>query len=270
LKLLQRTLSICIAFVVALLLSCATTKPGVETTAAGPGPTNLTAKPRSGALELRWDTNRKAGDLIKGYMIYVAEEGERFIKQSQEPYPGDNNSETAFETYPLEGLTNGKRYRVYVTTVFPGNAESAPSDTVESIPRPEGRVLLAESFSGTNDGFSFSQDKHVPTNDVDNDIYLAVIDGKAYLASPSRIDYVLRTTKFYKLGSTASIDSVDVSRKPPGMVQLLAIGRGDAILFQDENNSYGLIYIRSVKSGDKQVAEFDYIYQPRRNTLIFH
>lgn len=267
---LNEILSVILLLSVVMMLGCAPASREIEEAVEGPDPTNLTASPRSGALDLRWDTNRDDGHLISGYTIYVAEGDDDFKEHNKQPYPGDSNPETSFETYPLEGLQNGTRYRVFVTTVFPGDVESTPTNTVESIPRPEGRILLAESFSGSNEGFSFSRDEHVPTDDVNNDIYLAVIDGRVHLASPNRIDYVLRTTKFFDLGTATSIDSIAVPENPSDPVRLLAVSEGDAVLFQDADGSYGLIHIRSIRGGEKRVIEFDYIYQTRPETLVFH
>jgi len=255
---------------IALMQGCASTAPEVEQGAKGPDPSNLIAAPRSGALDLRWDTNRNESDLISGYNIYVAMADGDFEPQNSQPYPGDNNAAINFETYALEGLQNGEIYRVYVTTVFPGKLESQPTNTIEKIPRPEGRTLLAESFSGSNEGFSFARDEHVLTDDIDNDIYLAVINGRVNLASPNRVDYVLRTTKFFPLGKATSIDSVQITETPSDPVRLVAVAEGDAVLFQDAGDSYGLIFVRSIKGGDKRVIEFDYIYQDRPDTLVFH
>ncbi len=259
-----------VALAALIFAGCAATKPPIEGGATGPNPSNLTVAPRSGALDLRWDTNRNADDVISGFNIYLAAEDGDFKRHNDQPYPGDLNPEIEFETYPLEGLRNGEEYRVFVTTVFSGNTESSPTDTVWSIPRPAGRTLLAESFSGSNEGFSFARDEHVPTDDIDNDIYLAVINGRVNLASPNRVDYVLRTTRFYPLGKAAAIDSIRVSRAPTDPVRLLAVSEGDAVLFKDADDSYGLIYVRSIKGGEKRVIEFDYIYQTKRETLVFH
>jgi hypothetical protein len=242
-----------------------------------PAPTELTARPFHQRVNLAWKTNRSENSVIMGYNIYIANEKNSspaapegtFERVSNEPYPGDTDPDYARESFALEPVENGVRYRVYVTTLYPGNVESRSSDTVEVIPRPEGSFTLYDSFKGNQSGYSFKKLRSVPTDDLDNDIYLATINGNLFVASPKRIEIVLRQSKFFRLGRYASLDVVrlaELKDKPDNVEQA---HNGEVFLLQDQDLCFALLRFDSVDIG-KKIVKCSFIYQPRPETLKFH
>jgi len=239
-------------------------------------PTELTARPSHKRIDVAWKTNRAENTIISGYNIYLSNEKDAsdktnagFRRINSELYPGDTDADIARESYPLEGVDNGVIYRVYVTTVYPDGMESARSNVAEVIPRPEGSFTLRESFRGNESGFSFRKIKSVPTDDQENDIYLARIKGALWVASPQRINVVLRQTEFYGLSDHTSLEATSpksLSGKPDNA---LRISDGLILVLQDQDKCYALLRIDSVDTKEK-IAKISFIYQPRPETLILH
>ena len=252
--------------------SSAVSKP-VQTYVA---PTELTAAPFHKRINLDWKTNRVENTIISGYNIYLWNEKDAsdttnagFRRINPELYPGDTDADIARESYSLEGVDNGVIYRVYVTTVYPDGMESARSNVAEAIPRPEGSFTLRESFKGNESGYSLRKIKSVPTDDQENDIYLANIKGALWVASPQRINVVLRQTEFYGLSDHTSLGPTSpksLSGKPDNA---LRISDGLIFVLQDQDKCYALLRIDSVDHKE-MIAKISFIYQPRPETLIFH
>jgi hypothetical protein len=238
--------------------------------------TELTARPLYKRIDVAWKTNRAENTIISGYNIYLWNEKDAsdttnggFRRINPEPYPGDTDADITRESYPLEGVDNGVIYRVYVTTVYLDGMESARSNVAEAIPRPEGSFTLRESFKGNESGFSFRKIKSVPTDDLDNDIYLASINGVLRVASPQRINVVLRQSRFYSLSEYSSLEATiptSLSGKPDNT---LPISSHSMFVLQDQDKCYALLRIDSVDSKEK-IARISFIYQPRPETLVFH
>ncbi|TFH65018.1 MAG: hypothetical protein E4G91_03930 [Candidatus Zixiibacteriota bacterium] len=250
--------------------------PAARPAQAYAAPTELTARPSNGRINIAWQTNRAENTIISGYNIYLWNENDAsdttnggFRRINPELYPGDTDADIARESYSLEGVDNGVIYRVYVTMVYPDGMESARSNVAEAIPRPEGSFTLRESFKGNESGFSLRKIKSVPTDDLDNDIYLANIDGKLWVASPQRINVVLRQSRFYRLSEYSSLDATSptsLSGKPDNA---LPISNHLMFMLQDQDKSYALLRIDSVDPKEK-IAKISFIYQPRPETLVFH
>lgn len=242
-----------------------------------PAPSNLTAMPFHQRANLTWNTNRAENSVIMGYNIYLWSErnasstqsGGRFELVNSQPYAGDTNPDFVRESYPLNNVDNGVLYRVYVTTLYPGNVESLPSDTVEVIPRPEGSFTLHESFKGNESGFSFRKLKSVPTDDLDNDIYLATINGNLFVASPRRIDIVMRESKFFRLGRYAGLNEVRLTELKGKPDNVEPVHFGEVFLLQDQDLCFVLARFDSVDVVSKLV-KVSFIYQPRPTTLKFN
>ncbi|MFH2055680.1 MAG: hypothetical protein ABIJ61_06965 [bacterium] len=264
----------------AMLLSCA---PASETASqareAGPAPSNLRTEVFHQRANLFWDTNRTRKDVIMGYNIYVSavpvlgvpNEAELLADLkplTAEPYPGAPGANIAGESFPLENLTNGKSYYVFVRTVYPGRIESAPTNQVEVIPRPSGTIVLKLSFSGPNSGFSFKSLKYVYTNDLENDIYLTEINGQPHLASPHRIDNVLRETRFFRLGRHGELDDVRIGELKARPDDLLPVYPGEIFILLDADNCYALLRNDSLNRDTGELT-LSYIYQAKPNTLRF-
>jgi hypothetical protein len=239
-------------------------------------PTELTARPAHKRIDVTWKTNRAQNAIISGYNIYLRSERNAsdtsnggFMRINQEPYPGDTIADIAIESYLLEGVDNGDIYRVYMTTVYPDGMESARSNVAEAIPRPEGSLTLRESFKGNESGFSFRKIKSVPTDDPDNDIYLASIKGALWVASPQRINVVLRQTEFYTLSDHVSFDAIGPISTSGRPNNTLRIAAGSVFVMRDQDNCFALLRIDSVDYNGK-TANISFIYQPRPQTLIFH
>jgi hypothetical protein len=261
-------------------LSCAPKqKGGVIGREAGPGPSELTAQAGNGSAELRWKTNRGPDAVVLGYNIYVSDSpilsgpndaelpsGIRPFNDS--PYPGDTDPSTDYETYQLSSLSNGESYYVVVTTAYPGPVESRPSNQVEVIPRPQGNFTLTTSLSGDESGYSFREQKTVPSDDLANDLYLADIGGKLYVASPNRISSVLRSTRFYKLGKTGELGDVRIVELKMRGEDKLQAAPGEIFLLQDANDCYALAKFDSVDDSAGSVR-ISFIYQTRPKALTF-
>jgi hypothetical protein len=243
------------------------------------GPSQLTADAHDGGAELTWSTNRRQNVAIAGYNIYVATElildspDKRELPQglaplNRTPYPGDTDPALNLETYPLTGLENGETHYVVVTTVFPGDVESSPSNLIELVPRPEGDFTLRESFAGESDGFSFRRLAPVATDDLANDIYLARIDGRLYAASPSRIDNVLRGTKFFPLGRRGELDEIRVGELKSRSRDKLELEIHEAFILQDADGCFALVKPKRIDQESAKVT-FSFIYQPKPNTMKF-
>lgn len=279
-----RVISVCfVAATAAMTLSCGP-KPEVAPATPEPSrpvksyvaPTNLKATPFYRRVNLGWTTNREETTAITGYNVYLFSEKDSidgthtdFQRVTLEPYSGDTDPDIAHESFALEGLTNGTVYRAFVTTVYPDGTESAKSNVVEVIPRPESGFTLRESFRGNESGYSFRRLKSVPTDDPDNDIYLANINDALWVASPRRINVILRQTKFFNLAGFSTLENTDAStmgRKPDNV---LKITDGLMFVLQDEDSCYALVRVETADFKNK-LAKISFIYQPRPGTLIFH
>jgi hypothetical protein len=263
-----------------LILACAPGQKGVTLEReAGPGPSELIAKAGNSSAELRWKTNRGPDAVVQGYNIYVS--GSPILSGPEDvmvpsglkpvnssPYPGDTDPSTDYETYQLGDLTNGESYYVVVTTVYPGPAESKPSNQVEIIPRPQGDFSLTTSLSGEQSGYSFREQKSVRSDDLKTDLYLTEIGGKLFVASPDRISSVLRSTRFYNLGKTGELSDVRIVELKMRSQDKLQVTPGEIFLLQDANDCYALAKFDSVDdvSGDVGIS---FIYQTRPKALTF-
>ncbi len=262
---------VCATLIVA---GCAPAPPVEPATPAIPSqtliaPTDLRADLGHLTATLRWTTNQPENRVISGYHIYLAEEGQAPVRVSDLPYPGDTNPDHAVETYLLENLAAGREYRAHVTVVYPGDLESAPTNTVVFIARPQGRFQLRESFSGPEGGFSFDQRSAVPTDDLSNDIYLAVIRGALHLASPRRIDTILRSSELYRLRTKQPISKLTVIEKPEVAESTCPVTEDEVILLRDASGCFALLRIEAVDRVDR-IVTIDYIYQTRPGVLRFH
>jgi hypothetical protein len=239
-------------------------------------PTELTARPFHKRINVAWKTNRSENTAISGYNIYLWNEKDAsdttnggFRRINSELYPGDTDADIARESYPIDGVENGVIYRVYVTTVYPDGVESERSNVAEAIPRPEGSFTLRESFKGNESGFSLHKIKSVPTDDLDNDIYLTNINGAIWVASPQRINVVLRQSRFYGLSEHSSLEATSPTSLNGKPDNALPISDHSMFVLQDQDKCYALFRIDSVDPKEK-IAKISFIYQPRPETLVFH
>ena len=246
---------------------------------AGPAPTNLRTESFHRRANLYWETNRDRSDVIMGFNIYVSEQpvlgtpDEVTLRAglkpyTESPYPGATSGDVATESFGLDGLTNGTSYFVFVPTLYPGGVESPPSNQVEVITRPSGTFVLAPLFSGPKSGFSFKTLKHVYSNDLANDLYLTEINNLPHLASPHRIDNVLRETKFFRLSKRGSLNEITINELQVRPDDIMPVYLGEIFVLQDADNCYALVRLDTL---DRETGELtlSFIYQAKPKTLRF-
>jgi hypothetical protein len=266
-------LTIFFILIAVMIITCAPAKKDVSryapTGVVGPGNLNVEANSRS--LDLIWDTNRGEDMLISGYNIYISPKPITFddfpdrlrtdVKPyNQTPYPGDDNPEIATETFTASDLDNGVKYYVAVTTVFPDQSESPPSNVIEITCYPRGTVTLNDRGAGGDNGFAFKLQKYVPYNDIENDIYFIARDMGNQLGSPDRNEGVLKHTLLAELGRGKPLnDRVDYNNL--SFKDRAFVAEGTTYLLKLEDGSFAKILVRSVISSEhlKRIV-FDYLY----------
>ncbi len=128
--------------------------------------------------------------------------------------------------------------------------------------------VLKPSFSNEDAGFSFARLQSVPTDDLTNDIYLAMIKGQPNLASPQRIDIILRQTKYFPILRRPGENSAARPRPTGDGRELLSVKVGDQLYILTQDNCYALVQVEEVNLKDESL-ELSFIYQTRPETLIF-
>lgn len=231
-------------------------------------PSQLTASAGHELAELTWRTNQPENRVISGYNIYQGQGSGELERITSTPYPGDLDPGFEFETYTAAGLENGVSYRFSVSTVYPNGREVFAADTIEVIPRPEGQTRLLQSFKGAESGFSFARGQSVATDDLSNDIYLTSIKGKLHLASPHRIDVVLRNSGFVAASDEQVKNIEDMDLPLDGAKESIAISAGDRVIVKMQDDRYALIRIESMDT-DNVIVQMSYIFQTRPRTLRF-
>ncbi len=273
-------LAVASLFVISVIvLSCGTARKSdiSENVTVSKHPTMLTADVNHESVLLKWKTNRD-DLLIKGYNIYLDSRAARDDTMGLQidkmtlvigdVYPGDTDPSTDYETFAASDLKDGVTYFAAVTTVFADGTESEPSNTVRFICHPRGEFRLAQSYSGENDGYSLGQAKYVPTDDLDNYIYYAIINGKDFLLSPSRINDVLRKVEFFKSGLKSVDDKI---KRPNGQgTEKIAITAGDGCVLRTADGSYAKLIVKDFEgSGKDRVVRIEYSFMPVPNLLDF-
>lgn len=231
-------------------------------------PSHLTAASGDKQATVRWQTNQPENRVISGYNIYQSTEDARFEKVTSTPYPGDLDAGFAEESYLAAGLENGASYRFTVSTVYPGGREAFAPDTVEVVPRPEGTIRLLQSFKGNESGFCFARQSSVPTDDLNNDIYLTTIKGQLHLASPNRIDVVLRKSGFLRLSEEQLPNIRSMKVQTSDFKELIAIGVGDLVIVRTSDEHFALVKITAAETKDA-VVQMNFVYQTRPRSLRF-
>jgi hypothetical protein len=176
-------------------------------------------------------------------------------------YPGDTDPATDYETFEAGELNDGVLYYAAVTIVYPDGAESAPSNMVEFVCHPSGDFSLKLRYSGDRDGYSFGKMDYVASDDIENHIYYGRIDGDDYLLSPSRLDDVLQSVRFYPLEIETVSDPFDC---PPGPgADKIKIEKGKSCLLKTEAGQYAKIIVKgfSGSGGDREV-NLKYSFMP--------
>jgi hypothetical protein len=185
-----------------------------------------------------WSVNRKEGQLISGYNVYLSRkppEGNYpdWHKSHAElhnstPYPGDTDGDITRESFEITGLENGRTYFATVRTVAPDGSESKQSNEVEFTPLARGEFMISDNRLADNGGFSFDHEISVPARDRRCDLYLYSKGDIVGLSSPGRLGAGLRKTKFARSDDPATMD--ETIRIREGNDILVSTRRGQAVL----------------------------------------
>jgi hypothetical protein len=235
-------------------------------------PTELTAEVRHEQSKLRWRTNR--GDApIMGYNLYLSENkaldsgstsgtlAEGISPVNTGAYPGDKDPSTDYETFLAADLIDGVTYYAAVTIVYLGGEESPPSNMIEFVCHPSGEFSLKQRYSGERDGYSFSRADYVASDDLENHIYYVQIREDDYLLSPSRLDNILKSVKFYPLRIKTIEDRFDPPTGPGA--NKIKIHKGDGCLLRTKAGQYAKIIVKNFSgSGNEREVSLEYSFMP--------
>jgi hypothetical protein len=225
-------------------------------------------------LELTWRTFRRDRDVIAGYNVYVSTSsgltglpaGDLGLKGflfGGSAYPGDTDGMIDSESISITPVVIGTRYFVHVRTVFPDGRQGPPSEEREVIARPRGSLTLRPRFTGENDGFAFASDRNVSCMSDSNDVYLFVGKDGSYLGSPSRLDPLLRRTRFIPLGVSASIEDYPTCSDSSDAGDRVAVQAGHSVAVFTMDGHVAKMRPRELAGEhDSRYIIFDYVYQP--------
>jgi hypothetical protein len=233
------------------------------------------------SLTLTWQTNRRVGDAISGYHIYLSPEKSIRDLAPDSPeaqaylwqfavYPGDTDPRTDIETAMIDAVEYGVEYHIYVRTVGADGRVSPPSEEIRVIPRPSGRIELVPRHVDRRDGFSFAESDYVRAQDERNDLYLFVRNDSVFAASPHRLERSNRHVEFHELGPAVSVEdypTVDIARKGKDFIHLQ---QGFAYILSTPENCPAKLFVAGIAgSAGQTVVTVDYVFQTRSGVGIF-
>ncbi len=238
-------------------LSCI---PGPRESGRVPSPYDLKVHTISKGAIIRWSVNRREGQLISGYNVYLSRKplNGRFPDwhkshaelYNSTPYPGDTDGDITRESFEITGLENGWTHHVTVRTVAPDGSESKQSNEVEFMPLAKGEFIISDNHQADNGGFSFDHEISVPARDRRCDLYLYSRDNVVGLSSPSRLGAGLRKTLFTRSGDPASTDDT------------IRIREGTEIAVNAKHGT-GVLTVRRINRLDSEVsATIEYAFYP--------
>ena len=205
--------------------------------------------------------NRKEGQVISGYNIYLSDKPLKPIfadwdkshpqPYNHTPYPGDTDGNTTAESFEITGLENGKEYYVSVRTVGTDGSESKSSDEVVFTPMAKGQFLISSSHSGQNGGFNFDDEISVPARDRRCDIYLYSKADVVGLSSPDRLGAGLRKTGFIRYAD-----------KSGEILETIKIDRGDRLTVLTRNGRADLTVKRIDRDAEPVTVLIQYVFYP--------
>ena len=223
---------------------------------------------------IAWDPGCPGARIMRGFNIYLspAPLTEKYpgpdLPSSIRPfnidlYPGDTTGDPHRETYECENIENAIIYYAHVRAVYNDNSLSAPTNEIEIVSYPQGEFELAVFYSGSDDGFSFAQNRNCRTNAIENDLYFYHKDGVDYLCSPSRLGPVNRSTKIYPGRGGVSLDDLPAAIGGSQPVEKTEIRLNDVFLIITEDGFPArLQVIKADGRGENRVITFEYIYWP--------
>jgi hypothetical protein len=224
-----------------------------------------------GMATIVWKSDKKPGQAIRGYNIYISEKANPDLAEVQPfnsvPYPGDTDSDISVETFEALPLENGVEYFVSVRSVGLDGTESEPTGVLSFVPRKEGTFVLKQNFQANESGFDFGKGVSIPAQSEGNDIYLYSKPGENGFGSPKRLGGILRNTLFMDLGTKTDFDELGFfeTESFSGMEKLV-IHPGHVYILKTEKNCFGKLRVESVRGrqGQKEVV-IRYCFQPKPN-----
>ncbi|HDL02780.1 MAG TPA: hypothetical protein ENH25_01460 [candidate division Zixibacteria bacterium] len=266
-------LLIAAVLIIFIAIGCGPPKKALKISPTACAPSNLTVRPNSRQLFIKWDTECPDSILLSGYYIYLSEKPlyekygmgkpPRKVKPFNEAvYPGDTDEEDRFETITIENLDNGTEYFVSVRTVYADQSVSVSSNEVGVICRPEGIFDLAYRYSDLNDGFSFAEGTSTRADGEKNDLYFYHQGGFDFIASPQRLNGFIRKSKFYSLGKSENIYQYPDLELDIPPVEKMPVKEGESYLIKTADGNYAKIRVEKISGEGKQrVLTLSYIYQ---------
>ena len=223
-------------------------------------PKNLVAIADDGKMRVEWQVS--GNEILSGYNVYVETTASSINKAGLKPlnpdvYPGDANPDDSVITFDAEQIANGTKYFVWVRLVRPDGTFSEPSNIDTVICGPRGEVTLGVRFQSQEDGYTFAHSKAVRADGSDNDVYMYSKDGAVFLASPSRMNSYLRSTKFKALPFTGTLKKVRSQALTLSSIPTedkIPVVPGQWIWGITSDGTYVLLEILSVQGKEKDLS----------------
>lgn len=257
-----------------VLLSCAKRIPPEETLRirrAPPRVYDLKVINGDGMATILWNSEKRAGQPILGYNIYISRKANPDLTEVQPfntaPYPGDTDGDISLETFEAVHLENGVEYFVFVRSVGLDGTESEPTGVLSFVPRKEGTFVLKQNFQANESGFDFGNGVSIAARSEGNDIYFYSKPGENGLGSPKRLGGLLRKSLFMDLGAKIDFDKMDlIDIKNFSGREKLVIHSGHVYIVKTQGNCFGKLKVESIRGrqGQKEVV-IRYCFQPRPN-----
>jgi hypothetical protein len=229
-----------------------------------------------GSITVIFKENCKS--LKSGYNIYISESSlsgntSDTIKPYNHPvFPGDTNPEDGIEYYEAKSLENGIVYYVSIRTVFSDQTMSNPSEEFKVVCGPRGEFDLSVRYKSEKDGFSFAKNGYVRADDIYNDLYLFTKDSMDFLASPSRLDGFLRTSKFRLLSTNNTIDEAikkSISTNNP-YDETINVTNGSLVQVLTADGHTALLQVVGFSGeGESRVVKLKYAFTIRTSVPFF-
>lgn len=267
----------------ALIVSCGpkqvaptVVQPETKPAVIHASPRNLVAIADDQKMRVEWQVS--GSEILSGYNVYLETSASSVKKGDIKPfnpdvYPGDTNPDDSVVSFEAERIPNGIKYYVWVRLVRPDGSMSEPSNIDTVICGPRGDVTLGARFQSQEDGYSFAHSQAVRADGADNDVYMYSKDGVVFLASPSRMNSYLHSTRFKALPFTGSLKSVRSQAMTLSSIpseDKIPVVPGQWIWGTTSDGNYVLIEILSVQGKDKdQSVRFRYSYCPLKGEFPY-
>ncbi len=241
-------------------------------------PSGLKYLAQDNGVFLQWKPNCGENGASRGYQFYIVPDSEltsSFPKDvtkphNNAPYPGDTDPNQFLETANLTSLLNGVPYTAVVRNISADGSESKPSNIIHFIPMPSGEFTLQIRYKGENDGFEFASSSARRADDALNDLYFSSSAKGDFLASPSKLSFGLKSTRFQKVGSFGSLlDATGVKSKGAKSDEV-KISVGDVYELLTENKHYARVRVAALAGdGKDRTVKLEYLYQTTEAVKTF-